>query len=204
MARGRLNKAECSIDGCERPVEAKGLCPAHYTRAMKNGGDPLAQVPLGTRRGFPLKFIQETAMQYTGDQCLIWPYFRTKKGYGRVRVDGKNEYAHREVCLRRHGPPPTPEHESGHTCGNGHLGCVNQMHLVWKTPTQNQEDRVLHGTSNRGERHNMVTLTESCVRRIRVLLAEGRLQQKVIAEMFGVSAATITDIKTEKSWSWLK
>lgn len=50
----------------------------------------------------------------------------------------------------------------------------------------------------------MVTLTESCVRRIRVLLAEGRLQQKVIAEMFGVSAATITDIKTEKSWSWLK
>lgn len=34
----------CSIEGCEKPHEAKGYCKSHY-RSLKNHGDPLAVKP---------------------------------------------------------------------------------------------------------------------------------------------------------------
>jgi hypothetical protein len=39
---GELPVELCSVDGCERPVQARGLCPRHYRRLMGHG-DPLAR-----------------------------------------------------------------------------------------------------------------------------------------------------------------
>lgn len=39
---GELPVLLCSVDGCEQPVQARGLCPKHYRRLMRHG-DPLGR-----------------------------------------------------------------------------------------------------------------------------------------------------------------
>jgi DNA-binding GntR family transcriptional regulator len=74
--------------------------------------------------------------------------------------------------------------------------------LSWKTPSENQMDRVVHGTSNRGEQHPLAKLTEADVRAIR------RLGQKLpsidIATRFGVTRECVRDILSGLRWGWLE
>lgn len=39
-----MTDRECSIEGCEKPVDAKGWCSAHWAR-WKRHGDPLGGQP---------------------------------------------------------------------------------------------------------------------------------------------------------------
>jgi hypothetical protein len=73
------------------------------------------------------------------DWCLIWPFSRSQTGYAMFGEDKIR--VHRVMCEHRHGPAPTPEHYAAHSCDRGHEGCVNQWHLNWKTPSENQFDR---------------------------------------------------------------
>lgn len=82
---------------------------------------------------------------YTGDRCLKWPFSRDPQGYGQLGLNGKSWKAYRLMCVLAHGEPPTEGHQASHTCGNGHLGCTNPRHLAWKTNSENQRDRRLHG-----------------------------------------------------------
>lgn len=91
-----------------------------------------------------LEIIHEN-VNHTGDDCLIWPMGRDDKGYGFLNFEGKSPKAHRLMLILAKGEPPTPKHQASHTCGNGHLGCFNPRHLVWKTNSENQRDRRKHG-----------------------------------------------------------
>jgi hypothetical protein len=62
-------------------------------------------------------------------------------------------------------------------------------------------DRVLHGTSNRGERNGCACLSEGQVRQI--IKVRGHEKQAVTADRFGVSKSTIGAIQQGKRWSWL-
>jgi hypothetical protein len=115
--------------------------------------------------GAPLRgraFI-DRAVLCQKDTCLIWPFAR----------NGSNGYAMyagttvaRLMCEKINGPCP-PGHETAYFCGNGRAGCINPRHVAWKTPNSIQMDRVLHGTSNRGERNGTNKLTEAQARAIR-------------------------------------
>lgn len=63
-------------------------------------------------------------------------------------------------------------------------------------------DRALHGTSNRGERQWNSKLTESDVRRIRRMIADG-VSNPDIADLFEVSPTAVRAIRTGASWAWL-
>lgn len=187
----------CAIDGCERRVVARGWCTAHYQRWRKHS-DPLGG---GTTPGEPIRYFNEVVLPYEGDDCLIWPYSRTSSGYGNLTVDGLTRSAHSLVCETVHGPAPTPAHEAAHSCGKGTSGCVTKGHLSWKTPSENQADKLIHGTCCRGERNGLAKLTSSDVDCIRTLV--GIIPRREIAKTFNVSYQTVTDIHTGRSWSWL-
>jgi hypothetical protein len=106
------------------------------------------------------------------------------------------------MCLLRYGPPPTEGHVAAHSCGNGSGGCVHPRHVRWATASENEQDKVVHGTSNRGERCGSAKLTEDDVRTIRGL--EGHMTQQGIADRFGVHLMTVNSILRRKNWSWLK
>jgi hypothetical protein len=187
----------CSIPDCGKPHDAKGYCSSHYTR-MRRHGDPLGG---GTSIGDPLRFIHEVALVHTSEDCLLWPYGKNRDGYGKIRIDGKKFVVSRYVCQLVRGEPPTPDHEASHSCGRGHLGCISPEHLGWKTPAENQADRLVHGTHSRGERCGRAKLTEAAVREI--LALKGKETQLNLAEMFGVSKTAVGSIHTGRNWAWL-
>lgn len=191
--RSQSGLMNCRLNGCGRPVRSRGLCNAHYLR-LRRYGDPLGgSTPIGEA----MRYFNEVVLAYDGNDCLLWPYSKTGFGYGRIWVDGKFVSVHRIVCIEVNGPPPTQDHHAAHSCGRGHLACVSKSHLVWKTPAENAEDRLVHGTHNRGERHASHKLTEAEVLQIRDF--RGKQLQSELAEKFGVHRATIGKIMRGRS-----
>lgn len=142
------------------------------------------------------KWLDETIGQET-DDCITWPY-GTTKGYGHLRVEGKMEYAHRYVCIKVNGQPPTKDHEAAHSCGNGHLGCINKRHVSWKTHQQNMADKLAHGTVPFGGRSGKTKLTTDDVQEMRRL--EETKSVKEIAAMFGLSYGGVYKILKADRW----
>ena len=195
----------CSVEGCTKKHFTHGYCNIHWHR-MERHGDPLREntkAPDGAHAAF----IQQ-AIKHTGEYCLIWPYSRNDMGYAKTVTRTRNGkpvygYATRIICAAVHGKPLTRKHEAAHNCGGGHLGCVNPMHLEWKTHQENCRDTVKHDRSTRGERNTSSKLTGGDVRKIRRLTAAGKLTITKIAHRFDVSPATIHDIVSDRTWSWL-
>jgi len=148
--------------------------------------------------GEPLAWL-EAHVDFSGDECLPWPY-GLRRGYaGRVAVDGKEVAACRYMCQLAHGAPPTPKHHAAHSCGKGHKGCINPQHLRWATPTENEADKIEHGTSLYGEKHNMAKLDASIVLHIREQVLAGRRMMD-IAKHLGVNHTTISLLVKGKTW----
>lgn len=126
---------------------------------------------------------------HNGDGCLTWPFSPNRGGYGQFVAFGRFFQAHRFMCEKVHGAPPTPQHHAAHSCGNGHLGCVNPRHLSWETPSKN-------GVESRW--HPRWKLTPEQVLVIRDL--KGVEFTKVTAARYGVTEPTIRRIHTGETW----
>lgn len=239
-AGGKPPRGTCCIDGCDRPHYARGYCKHHYERLMRSGhptdagrnkpggpclvdGCPRSSVTMNycnrhylkfrkygdatftkmsqAEKGEPERFFREVVMTYDGDDCLTWPFAENGAGYGLLFRYGRNQLVSRLVCEEVNGPPPTPDHETAHNCGKGHLGCVTKSHLRWATHSENQMDRVEHDTHTRGERCPAAKLTEDDVLHIRAL--RGKMTQVSLARIFQVSPQTIGKIQRKERWRWL-
>lgn len=191
---------ECSVVGCRRPVRCKGVCSKHYAR-LRAHGTPTG----GTAERSSTKAIEAflVAMrEYDGEKCLIWPFATDTNGYGRVRIKGRLLGAHRLACEMEHGPAPRGKPEAAHSCANGAGGCVNRRHLRWASRVENSTDMVVHGNSARGAANFHTKLSVDDVQRIRAL--KGRLLQRELAEMFGVTQSAISLIYKGDNWGWLR
>jgi hypothetical protein len=175
----------------------KGWCNMHWLR-WRRYGDPLA---VKTPKGSLAKWVDETAVPYDGEDCLIWPFSGTGEGYGQLKYHGKRWIASRLVCQLVHGEPPRVDAEACHSCGNGHLGCMNPKHLRWGTRDDNMQDMIAHGNSIRGEKNRLSKLTEDDVKAIRELAKTSR--QRSIAELYGVTEANVSQIVHRKTWAWV-
>lgn len=132
--------------------------------------------------------------------CLDWPYASDRDGYGLVYLEGRTSRAHILACEMMFGPRPTGM-VAAHSCGRPQ--CFNPYHLRWATHSENQMDRVAHGTSNRGSRHASAKLTEDQVREIRRMMAGMRRSNADIARQFGVHPSLLSKMKTGRAWGWL-
>jgi hypothetical protein len=95
---------------------------------------------------------------------------------------------------------PFPGAEACH--GDGVRSNDALSNLRWDTSSGNQQDRVLHGTANIGERSGRARLTRANVLYIRQRLSVG-IRISDLAREFGVSHGAVSCIKRGKSWSWL-
>lgn len=186
----------CAIPGCGKPSKTRGWCHKHYMRWWYTGDTKTTNAPNGARQ----KFIDEVALPYQGDDCLIWPYSRDRKGYAACLPYGDRYVrAHRIICELVNGPPPDSVHQASHSCGEGYRGCVNPRHLEWKTPKDNTADKKRHGTAQRGEMMPTAKLTETDVRDIRRLALS--MKQVDIARKYGVSRDAVSDIIHRVRWN---
>lgn len=198
--RNKRTRDTCLVEGCSISPKAKGYCKRHYQR-LTRGSDPHASPKEVAPSGAPLQWLYDH-IEHTDDDCLLWPFGSYSSGYGTVRYKGRNRRASRVMCELAHGQPPTEDHHAAHTCGKGHLGCANPLHLEWKTPKANVSDKAIHGTLVYGDRSTSAKLTSAEVRQIRKMI--GTLTNAEIASQFGVSAPTISAIKTGRNWNLVR
>lgn len=145
-------------------------------------------------KGKTFAWLSEHIGHSNADDCLSWPFGCDPEGYGILGHNGRVHKASRLMCELAHGAPPTPKHQAAHSCGRGRFGCVNPSHLSWKTNSENQYDRALHGTKNTEGRRGKVTPDQA--QEIRDLA--GRMKQSDIAARYGISRSRVSGIINQK------
>ena len=111
---------------------------------------------------------------------------------------GKRMYIHRLVLEAFAGAAPSGQ-EARHLDGNRGNPCLDN--LQWGSRSENNGDRVQHGTSNRGERSGTAKLTEAEVAAIRGRYIPRKVPQRVLALEYGVGLATINKIVHRRTWT---
>lgn len=186
----------CAAPDCLKAAKQGGCCYAHYQRRRRYGDfDTVKRVPFAARN-----WLSQN-VGHVGDECLIWPFAKSGKGYGVVQFEGRMTSVQFAMCTLAHGERPTVKHEAAHSCGNGRLGCANPRHLRWDTRKGNMADQIKHGTRVRGSLQGSSKLSDVDVRKIRERAA--RELQKSIAADFNVSQAQVGRIVRRAAWAWL-
>lgn len=123
-----MTNATCPVEGCERPILAKGLCGAHYAR-WKRHGDPEA--------GGPIRVTQRKPREKNVRICAV-------DGCGKL-VKARGWCQSHYQRWRQHGDPEggraAPRSRAGHACkvgdceepANGGLGwCKRHYQKYYK------------------------------------------------------------------------
>ncbi len=192
--------ATCSKDGCERKVQARGLCHVHYYELRKAGGTE--KRPRGT-----LEERFWTKVNKAGpDECWEWTGKRERQGYGRIMSGpkgGPQLMAHK-VSYEIHKGKVPKGLIVRHICDNP--CCVNPAHLLVGTYADNTADMFERGRdsvrspSRTGENHHGSKLTEELVREIR----KSDKSSYWWAKKLGMSASPIDKVKWYKTWKHVK
>lgn len=129
-------------------------------------------------------------VDYNKEPCLRWPFsYDADLGRGSLGWNGNRYWAHRLMCELAHGPAPADRPQVAHSCGNGHMGCVNPRHLSWATQSENHLDRRKHGTHATNLYGNLGKLSREQIDQIRA--AKGTEPQMATARRFGISHANV-------------
>lgn len=142
------------------------------------------------------------------DACWPWIGTLSPTGYGQLTVGSRSDGTRRNVLASRlalelHlGRQLFEGMEACHKPGICHnRACCNHAHLYEGTPVENQSDRLLDGTSNRGERSGAAKLNNGSVSAIRCLYALGVGTQTYLASLFGIHNSTVSVIVNRKTWA---
>lgn len=127
---------------------------------------------------------------------------QTSTGYPdvRMRANGKAHAItlHNLVTSAFLGPKPKGM-QVRHLDGNKMNNHLNN--LVYGTPKENGQDKVLHGNSLKGEKSYTAKLTEEDV--VYIYNCKDKVSAKELAKQFPVSKATIYKIWRHALWSYL-
>lgn len=143
-----MANATCSIDACERPPRARGMCSRHYAKWYKENPEaPRRTYSSGPRLSIaPLERIKLYAPLDAESGCWIWQRSIQANGYARMTVKGERHYVHRLAYELLVGPIPEGLHLD-HLCRN--RACCNPAHLEPVTCLEN----VRRGQGNGSQTH---------------------------------------------------
>lgn len=136
-----------------------------------------------------------------------WRLLRSRKGKNGYFVVSLHPgapttvpYVHHLVLLAFVGPRPV-NMVCRHMDGDKSNNCLNN--LAWGTYAENENDKVIHGRSNRGSRHGLAILNEEKVREIKLRLASGE-KRRSVAVVFKVSKQAIDNIAQGTRWKHVR
>lgn len=133
-----------------------------------------------------------------------YPGWEDNAGYHLIKVTtGESTLTLRrhQIVLETFGGARPEGHVVRHL--DGDPGNDHPSNLAWGTQKENTQDTVAHGKTTKGEKNKMAKLSESEVLDIKGRLASGE-SGGAICKDYGVSWSTICDIKTGRTWGWLK
>ncbi len=140
------------------------------------------------------------SLKTESDACLLWPFTKTKRGYGSVNYQGRRMLVHRAVMMLTN-PNFDESLDVLHHCDNP--SCFRPKHLFQGTAADNVADMMAKGRQYCGERHYLAKLTDQKVRDARMRWVAGETQASIAAS-YGVSPSKITDAINRKTWKHVK
>src|SRR5688500_6565296 len=174
------------------------MCSMHEARLRRTrstSAGPTAPAPLAER-------LRRHVTERGPSACWSWNGATNSRGYGILRVAGRNRYAHRIAWELAHGTIPDGLFVM-HACDNP--PCTNPAHLQVGTHAANMKDaelkgrlRLRRGTPS-GEANPAAKLTDADVVAIRALSAQG-CRNTDIATRFGVDKSTVGLILKGVTW----
>jgi hypothetical protein len=138
----------------------------------------------------------------SGGEGACWPYTGATRanGYGRLRIEGRYELAHRVAYRLANGQVPSDMFVC-HSCDNPI--CCNPSHLWLGDHADNMADRQQKGRYATGEQHpqSRLTLSQAAAIMRRAMAGETAI---ALAAQHGVHYSTIRRLITSKRWAALK
>lgn len=140
--------------------------------------------------------LMERCTRESEDSCWEWSGYRDRDGYGLLKLDKRQQRAHRLAHLEWIGPLD-PGQIVLHSCDNP--SCINPRHLRAGSHMDNAQDRMVKDRSVHGARHPLAKLSASDVAEIhrRTALGESGIS---IARSFGISNVTCCRIRRGVVW----
>lgn len=151
-----------------------------------------------TPRGKPITLEAIFASTIVDENnCFNWTKY-LNGGYGRIYVNGRDVYLHRQVLIMHTGIEPDGMFAL-HSCDN--RKCVNPEHLRWGTNADNIADKVLRKRGQRmaGEANPAAKLNKIVADEIRTCYITQK-NISALARAYDVSRPTIIDIVNGKRW----
>lgn len=181
----------CSIAGCQSLVLARSLCQPHYRAAKAAGG--FTPRPRYSKKLSLAENLAALSRRDDATGCLMWIGHINPKGYGEMKIAGRNVLAHRAAYEEANGPLP-PGMLACHHCDTP--ACIELDHLFAGTTQDNNADKIAKGRHPRGERSSAAKLTEGEVRAIR----NDPRSDAEVAAIYEMSDWTIRDIRRHRIW----
>lgn len=145
------------------------------------------------------RFWSKVAKSDDPDACWEWTATKSKRGYGRIRINGKLIATHR-IAYELANDCISSDLYVCHHCDNP--SCCNPNHLFLGTHTDNMHDMYSkQRRTQRGESNGNSKLNWNEVRYIRKKYAEGGTIYRTLAEQFKVSISAIKDIISHRNWN---
>jgi hypothetical protein len=190
---------KCTFENCDLPKYCKGYCVKHYRQAQRGVlGKIEGRESTKDRRGSASeRFAKSYDVMPSG--CWHWKTINTNGRANGFMFEGRIIGAYVASYILHKGPVGSLW--VCHTCDNGL--CVNPDHLFLGAPVENTQDMIEKGRQviKRGEaRGRVAKLTEAQVREIKTAILSGTRLAR-LAEEYGVSRCTISDINLGKTWS---
>lgn len=125
--------------------------------------------------------------------CWEWQGERSHNGYARARLNSKHRAVHRFLWEKTRGPVPVGW-DVMHLCDNP--PCIRLDHLEIGPKDVNIAMKVARNRQAKGEGHGSAKLTREDV--LFIFNSEDRGID--LAEAFGISPSSITDIRRGRTW----
>jgi hypothetical protein len=179
-----------------------GHRPAQLPRSAATFGTVMGQRVKNRRQELTLTEIEARCTK-NDRGCWLWNGALNSSGYGHAKHKGRTAEVHRLALTLATRDTPVG-HEAAHgECHTRH--CCNPAHLAWKTPTENQRDRLRDGTHSRGERSAHAKLTTEQVQYIRSVYTPYSREYgpAALARKYGVTPTCISVAARGVKWQHL-
>ena len=162
----------------------------------------------GWKRGYPIRYIaghnsREPVLAYfwsrvrkTGG-CWLWTGGKFSDGYGRCKLNGRTDRAHRLAYVLAHGCIPKGLFICHHCDVKS---CVRPSHLFAGSAKDNHIDAMLKGRLPVGESHGRAKLNAADARRIVRDYRTGTISQEKLANQYGVARNAIWCVVRGLHW----